>query len=322
MRRTSASASSSTTRPKKSSSKETASAGTPVDPKPPTVLSPLAQRMLQDMQLAGLSSGTQDGYIGSVRRLAIFVGVSPDKITEHQLRQYFLHLRNERKFAPGSLKVAYYAIRFFYSNTVKRDWATLRRLRVPKQHTLPAVLSIPEVQQFLNAVRTPRNRVFFQVVYSLGLRLQDALRLQVGDIDAKRGLVHVHGGKGNKDRYVPLPEKLLPILREHWRTHRHRTWLFPAMDRRGVLTEDRPMSRSCVQECILSLVAELGWTKRGISIHTLRHSYATHLLEGGVNLRTIQKYLGHSSLNTTMVYLHLTALGEEQARAVINKLLP
>lgn len=296
----------------------------PAGRRPLTPRSALARRMLQDMQLSGCSSSTQERYLRAVRQLAAYTGTSPDRITEDQLRGYFLYLKNDRKFAAGSLKIAYHAIRFFYSRTVKRDWATLRNLRVPKQKTLPAVLSIDEVQQFLQAVRTPQNRLFFLTVYSLGLRLQEAVQLQVGDIDARRGVVHVHRGKGAKDRYVPLPEKLPELLRAHWRTHRHPTWLFPApgRNRKGGATANRPLAGSSAQSCMASVIEQLGWVKRGISIHTLRHSYATHLLEGGVNLKAIQKYLGHGSLQTTMIYLHLTAQGEEQARAVINKLLP
>ena len=283
--------------------------------------SPLAQRMVQDMQLAGCSPGTQDQYLGAVRRMSRFVGVSPDRLTENQLRKYFLHLKNERKLAPGTLKGAYHGIRFFYTYTVKRDWATLRNLRVPKQHKLPAVLSAEEVWQLIGAVKKVQNRVFFQTIYLLGLRLQEASHLQVGDIDAKRRLVHVHLGKGARDRYVPLPDRLLPVLRDYWRTHRDPKWIFPTIDRKCSQSTGQPLRRAGVQACINVVVKDLQWAKRGVSIHTLRHSYATHLLEGGVNLRTIQKYLGHSSLTTTMIYLHLTTQGEEQARAVINQLL-
>lgn len=283
--------------------------------------SPLAQRMVQDMQLAGCSPTTQALYLGAVRRMSRFVERSPDRITEDQLRKYFLHLRNERKLAPGTLKVAYHAIRFFYTNTVKRDWATLRKLRVPRQTKLPAVLSVEEVWQLIGAVKKEQHRVFFQTIYSLGLRLQEALHLQVGDIDAKRRLVHVHQGKGSKDRYVPLPDKLLPLLRGYWQTHRDPTWIFPTIDRKRSQSTGQPLRRTGLQACMNVVVQDLQWAKRGVSIHTLRHSYATHLLERGVNLRTIQKYLGHSSLTTTMVYLHLTTQGEEQARVVINQLL-
>ena len=285
--------------------------------------SPLARRMLQDMQLAGFGERTQEAYWRAVRQLAKFTRTSPDRITEEQLRQYFLHLRNEKQFAPGSLKIAYSGIRFFYTQTVRRDWETLRKLRVPKQRKLPAVLSLSEVRQLLAAVTTPHNRAFLLTTYSLGLRLQEALFLQVGDIDGGRMLVHVHRGKGAKDRYVPLPPQTLGVLREYWATHRHPTWLFPATgrDHQQAATAQRPMSESSVQGCLKRVLRQLGWPKRGVSIHTLRHSYATHLLEAGVNLRLIQKYLGHSSLLTTTLYLHLTTQGEEQARAAINQLL-
>ena len=285
--------------------------------------SPLARRMLQDMQLAGFGERTLETYWRTVRELAKFTRCSPDVITEEQLREYFLHLRNVKEFAPGSLKVAYCGIRFFYKFTVKRDWETLRNLRVPGQRKLPAVLSLGEVRELLAAVTTPHNRAFLITTYSLGLRLQEALHLEIGDIDAQRMLVHVHHGKGAKDRYVPLPPQTLRVLREYWATHRHPRWLFPATgrDHQQAATATQPMSDSSVQGCLKRVRQQLGWVKRGISLHTLRHSYATHLLEAGVNLRLIQKYLGHSSLLTTTLYLHLTTQGEEQARAAINQLL-
>lgn len=289
----------------------------------PIANTPLAQRMLQDMQLAGLSPRTQQVYLWAVRQLAKYTGLSPDKISEEQLRQYFLYLRNEKNFARGSLSISYCAIRFFYSHTVRRNWATLRNLRVMKERKLPAVLSVSEVQQLLAAIKKLRHRTLLFTVYSLGLRSEEARHLQIGDIQSQRMLVHVHRGKGAKDRYVPLPEKTLIVLREYWATHRNPRWVFPAhgRDSKQAGTTDRPVSVSGVRKCLLRIVEQLGWTKRSICIHTLRHSYATHLLEAGVNLRQIQKYLGHSSLLTTTLYLHLTTQGEEQARAKINQLM-
>lgn len=185
--------------------------------------------------------------------------------------------------------MAYNGIKFFYTRTVPRDWETLKNIRVPNQRKLPTVLSVPEVRQLLDAVRTPHNRAFFATTYSLGLRLQEALHLQVGDIDSSRMLIHVPRGKGAQDRYVPLPVATLHILRAYWATHRNRTWLFPATGRnqQEAATADRPMSDSSVQGCLRKVVAQLGWTKTGVCLHTLRHSYATHLLEAGVNLRLI-----------------------------------
>jgi integrase len=184
------------------------------------------------------------------------------------------------------------------------------------------VLSVEEVRRLIAAVRTPHNHAYFWTAYSLGLRLEEALHLQVGDIDSQRMMVHVRRGKGAKDRYVPLPGRTLTVLREYWATHRHPEWLFPARGRDGqqTATADGPMTRSSVQKAMSRVVQELEF-KKTISIHSLRHSYATHLLEAGVNLRLIQHYLGHSSLLSTMVYLHLTTASQEQAIARLETLM-
>jgi site-specific recombinase XerD len=278
--------------------------------------------MLQDLQLAGLSERTQEAYLRAVRQLAAHYHIPPDRLSEEQVRDYFLHLKNERKFASASLGIAYSGIKFFYSHTAPRNWPTLRRLRVRRDKKLPDVLSVDELRQLIAAVRTPHNKTYFQTVYSLGLRLTEGLHLQVGDIDAARMMVHVHRGKGAKDRYVPLPSSTLRMLRQYWVTHRHPVWLFPATgrDHRQAALADEPMDRSSVQGAMRRVVQQLKLQK-AISIHSLRHSYATHLLEAGVNLRLIQQYLGHSSLQTTMVYLHLTTVSQEQAVARIEALM-
>ena len=282
----------------------------------------LRRRMTQDLQIAGLSPATQRAYTRAVRMLAEHYHTPPDRLSEAQVRDYLLHLKNDRHFAANSLAIAYAGIKFFYSRTIPRDWATLRRLRVPRESRLPDVLSIDEVRRLIAAVRTPHNRTYFQAVYSLGLRLGEGLNLQVGDIDSARMMVHVRHGKGGKDRFVPLPSSTLKALREYWATHRHPTYLFPATgrDHRRAASADRPMERSSVQGALRRVVRELG-LRKSISIHTLRHSYATHLLDAGINLRLIQQYLGHSSLQTTMIYLHLTAASQEQARQRIEALM-
>jgi site-specific recombinase XerD len=153
--------------------------------------------------------------------------------------------------------------------------------------------------------------------------MQEALHLQVRDIDSQRMLVHVRRGKGSKDRFVPLPQRTLDMLRAHWATHRNPQWIFPREGRnhKQAPTATAPMSESSAQLCIRKVVTQLGWEQRRISTHTLRHCYATHLLEAGVNLRQIQKYLGHKYLTTTMIYLHLTTMGEEAAVEKINSLM-
>ena len=282
----------------------------------------LRQRMLQDLQLAGLSERTQEAYLRAVRQLADHFHTPPDRLTEQQVRDYFLHLKNDRKFASASLVIAYSGIKFFYSHTTPRNWPTLQKLRVPKQRRLPDVLSVDEVRRLIAAVRTPHNQAYLWTVYSLGLRLEEGLHLQVGDIDSQRMMVHVRRGKGAKDRYVPLPGRTLTVLRQYWVTHRHPQWLFPDRGRDGqqAATADRPMTRSSVQKAMSRVVQELKLQKV-VSVHSLRHSYATHLLEAGVNLRLIQQYLGHSSLQTTMVYLHLTTASQEQAVARIEAVM-
>jgi len=232
-----------------------------------------------------------------------------------------LHLINDCQFAPGSLRVAYSGIKFFYIHTEPRQWNILKKLRIPKQKTLPDVLTTDEVHQLIAAVRQLRNAVYFWTVYSLGLRLEEGLHLQVGDLDAQRMMVHIHRGKGAKDRYLPLPESTLQILRNYWITHRNPKLLFPAIGRnkQAAATTTRPMDATTVQGCMKRVVAKLQFTKR-VSIHTLRHSVATHLFEAGVSLRWIQKFLGHSSLQTTLIYLHLTEHGEQDGRDKLNQI--
>ena len=283
----------------------------------------LRQRMLQDLQLAGLSDHTQEAYLRAVRQLADHFHTPPDRLSEHQVRDYFLHLKNDRKFASGSLVVAYSGIKFFYSHTTPRDWPTLQRLRVRKEKRLPDVLSVDEVRRLIAAVRTHHNRTYFWTVYSLGLRLEEGLHLQVGDIDSARMMVHVHRGKGAKDRYVPLAQSYAedppPVLGD---APPSRSGC--SRPRSGMASRRRrptnPWTRSSVQKAMRRVVQELK-IQKAISIHSLRHSYATHLLEAGVNLRLIQQYLGHSSLQTTMVYLHLTTASQEQAVARIETLM-
>ena len=295
----------------------------PLSPTPGDPVS-LRLRMTRDLQLRGYSLRTQEAYLRAVWQLTKFYGIAPDQLKEEQVRDYILHLKNEKHFAPSSLKIATVGIRFFYTHTEPRDWKTLQLVRVERQSRLPDVLTREEVHDIIAATRTIWNRSFFWTVYSCGLRLHEALHLQVGDIDSRRMMIHVHRGKGAKDRYVPLPASTLAMLRDYWKTHRNPVWLFPAHGRSHKLaaTADHPMLKSSVQMALKRVVRQLGLKKR-ISPHTLRHSYATHLLEAPkpVNLRVLMQYLGHKSLQTTARYLHLTQAGHEQARAAIESVM-
>jgi site-specific recombinase XerD len=279
--------------------------------------------MIAALHLSGTSERTQQSYVREVRLLAQFYSKSPAVISEQELQAYFLHRKNVDGLAPASMRICSSGIRFFYQHVLQRDWSTLALLRAQTAHRLPAVLSVEEVRRLLAAATPMHNQVYFTTVYSLGLRLHEALYLPVSDIDGQRLQVHVHRGKGAKDRYVPLPTDTLTLLRTYWKTHRNKPWLFPATgrDQRQSPTAISPMSRASVQGAFRKAKQRAGLTKTGVAIHTLRHSYATHLLEAGVNPRLIQRYLGHTQLETTMIYLHLTHKGQEEAYERLNTLM-
>ena len=281
------------------------------------------QQSVNALQLNGKGERTQQAYTRALRQLVEFTGKRPAAISEQELEAYFLHRRNADHWSPNTMRICYCGIRFFFVNVLKRDWHLFAILRAKSESRLPAVLSREEVRKILSCVRTAHNYAYLLTVYACGLRLTEALHLEVSDIDSSRMMLHVHRGKGAKDRFVPLPKTALSILRTHWKTHRNPRLLFPAWgrDSRSASSADTPMAISSVQGAFRAARRQADILKRGVSIHTLRHSYATHLLEAGVNLRVIQQNLGHSSLETTMVYLHLTRKGHEDAYALIDGLM-
>lgn len=285
-------------------------------------MTPLRQRMVEDMQLRGLSEKTQDTYMRAVRQLAEHYGKSPERISEEELRRYFLYLRNDKRVSPSTFTHALCGIKFLYERTLHREWATLDLVRPRREKRLPVVLSVDEVRRILGCLHRPRYRVCLSTIYTCGLRLSEGVHLQVRDIDSDRMVIHVRHGKGAKDRYVPLPESTLEMLRQYWSTHRHPLWLFPVRIRMELPPSAaiRPMSVSGVQKAFKAALRESGVQKRA-TVHTLRHSYATHLLEAGVNLRLIQAYLGHSSPKTTAIYTHLTRKAEDLGAEAINRVM-
>lgn len=281
------------------------------------------ERSMKALQLAGMADGSRECYTRAVRMLVEFYHKTPDLITEEELQEYFLYRRNVDQWSSGTLRICYSGIRFFFEKVLRRDWHIFTYLKAERPKHLPAVLSREEITRIFSCVTTPHNHAYLFTVYSCGLRLQEGLNLEVGDIDRDRMLIHVHRGKGAKDRMVPLPPRTLALLREHWKTHRNPRLIFPALGRGGKqgATADSPMAVTSIHGALKGAVRQAGITKRSVHIHTLRHSYATHLLEEGVNLRVIQGYLGHSSLETTMVYLHLTSKGHDDAVRIINRLM-
>jgi len=285
-------------------------------------MTPLQERMIEDMQLRGFSERTQTLYALAVRQLAEHYDKALDQVTEEELRQYFLYLRNVKQVAASTFKLCLYGIKFLYQYTLRRDWSTLELARGPRERKLPVVLSTDEVRQLLQRIRCQCYRVCLTTIYSCGLRISEGVHLQVRDICSDRMLIHIRHGKRAKDRYVPLPQRTLDMLRRHWCTHRHPVWLFPARHRsRGAIpTATKPMCTKGVQRAFRAALQESGIEKPATT-HTLRHSYATHLLEAGVNLRLIQAYLGHSSPETTAIYTHLTRKAEGAAVKAINEIM-
>ena len=268
----------------------------------------LRQRMVEDLQLRAFSPRTQEAYVRAVRQLAEHFHKSPDLLTDEDLRQYFLHLTQVQHYARATVTIALCGITFFVEHTLGKTFTALSLTRPPQTHKLPVVLSREEVWRILHLVRLPVYRVCLITIYACGLRLLEGARLQVSHVDSARMLVHVTG-KGQYDRYVPLPPTTLTLLRDHWRTPRSPQWLFPAHARQGqvyrVVPAAGPISRSSLQSAFHRAVLRSGVPQRA-HVHTLRHSYATHLLEAGVDLRLIQASLGHTSPKTTALYTHLT----------------
>ena len=277
-------------------------------------MSALRQRYIEDLQLAGKAPRTVDSYVRYVRQMAEYFGRSPALLEEDDLRQYFLYVKNVKGWRRKTMTGAICAVKFLWEVTLKRDWTALVFVRPPKEKTMPTVLSFDEVRNVLRQVKSLRYRACLTLIYSCGLRLGEGVAVQIRDIDKARGMLRVNG-KGNKVREVPLSERTRIILREFYKTHRNPTWLFPNPGRGcpkgGAAVASAPMVIAGVQKAMAKAVVAAG-IRKPATVHTLRHSFATHMLEQNVDLRTIQEWLGHNSPQTTSVYTHLT----EQSRRV------
>jgi integrase/recombinase XerD len=265
----------------------------------------LRKRMTEDLQLKGYAPKTQEAYLKAVHKLAGHYAKSPTAIGEEELRAYFLHLTRAERCAHGTLKIALSGIKFCFAVTLQRHWPVLGLLRAGKEKKLPVVLSRAEVRAVLHCVRVPVYRVCLNTIYACGLRISEGVALQVSDVDGERKVLRVRG-KGNKDRQVPLAQPTLESLRAFWKLHRSRLWLFPARLQPRSPSQDGPVEVTNLRYAFQRALAQSG-VKKPATVHSLRHSYATHLLEAGVQLRLIQEVLGHRNPATTAIYTHLTA---------------
>ena len=259
----------------------------------------LRQQMEQDMVLRGMADATREAYVAAVTGLARFYRRAPDQLSDAEVQAYLLYLLEERKRSWSTVNIAVHGLRFFYHVTLKRDRTSFAIPHRKRQVRLPEILSREEVQRLLDATPNRRHRTALSVAYSAGLRVSEVVHLKVSDIDSVRMTIRVEQGKGAKDRYTVLSSRLLVELREYWRDSHPRVWLFPGRD------PDHPLDASAVQRAYMQAKQRAGITKRG-GVHGLRHAFATHLLEARVDLHTIQRLLGHTTIATTQSYLHLT----------------
>lgn len=278
-------------------------------------MTPLRQRMTEELQRRNYTRSTIESYILAVKDFAQYFGKSPVCLGSEDVRRYQLHLVKEKRLAPNTVKVRMSALRFFYWRTLKRRDLHFDDLPLTKTPVkLPVVLSPEEVTRLIEGASNLKHRTMLMVLYATGLRRAELARLKVSDIDSKCMVIHIHEGKGQRDRDLPMTPKLLEALRGYWRWSRSKVYLFPSpwspSDR------EEPITPKSIYNACKEAAARAGLTKR-IGAHTLRHSFATQLLDSGADLRTIQYLLGHSSLKHTEVYTHLS---QRHMRAAANPL--
>jgi site-specific recombinase XerD len=268
--------------------------------------------MIEDMRLHALSEATQRTYVDAVANLARYFHRPPDQVTDEELRRFFVSLTRRR--AKSTVRVHLFALRFLYRYTLGRPSPTLDLIRVKRDRTLPTVLSHDEVRELLAHIRRPEARMAALLMYSCGLRVSQAVHLKIGDIDSRRMVLCLRHGKGGQQQYVLLPQRTLELLRDYWREHRPSHWLLPDQ------TGRRPLRRDSVLKTVVAAAQEAHLTKH-VSCHTLRHSYATGLLERQTDLRVIQWLLGHHSIRSTALYAHLTNGAVQKVQTTLNDLM-
>lgn len=273
-------------------------------------MTPLRERMIEDMEIRNLAPATQECYVRQVAGFARYFGKSPELLRSEQVRDYQLYLIRDREASSSMLIQTVAALRFLYGTTLGKPWS-IEAIAYPKKpRKLPVVPGRKEVAQFLGAARNLKHRAMLTSIYACGFRVAEVTHLRIQDIDSRRMVIHVQQGKGRKDRLVPLCQRLLDLLREYWKTYRPQDWLFLGN------SKDRPIRKGSVRHACAKICRAAGLNKK-LTPHSLRHAFATHLLEDGADLRTVQLLLGHRSLNTTSRYTHISI---ERIRAVRSPL--
>jgi len=273
----------------------------------------LRRRMIEDMTLRNFAPHTIQVYVERVVTFARYYNVSPQDLGPEQIRAYLLYLVQQRHVSWSYFNQARCALQFLYRVTLGKDWV-VEAVACPKQQKkLPIILSLDELVRFFGAVTNLKHRAILMTTYAAGLRLSEVRHLRVDDIDSQRMVIRIRQAKGHKDRYVMLSPRLLAILRQYWKAVRPRNYLFPGAD------PDRPINPRTVQEVCKAALRAAG-IKKKVTVHTLRHSFATHLLEAGTDLRTIQILLGHQNLGTTARYLHISTAALKATHSPLDAL--
>jgi integrase/recombinase XerD len=274
----------------------------------------LRKRMIEDMKLNGLSQRTQECYLNAVSKIAKYYMKAPNAISPEEIRRYFLRLVKDEVVTSATLHVYRAGIRFLFEKTLRKDWGDLKLIRPRIHRKLPDVLTVEEVKSILGTLRDQKYRLCLKVIYACGLRISEGCEILAANIDSARHALKIVGRKGKKDRFVPIPDVLLEELRDYWRAYRPATYLFFGA------TKDRPLCDATLRRAFNRAVREVG-IKKDVSVHALRHSYATHMLEAGIDLRSIQEVLGHCNLETTLIYTHLTERTTMRALTVMNDIM-
>lgn len=276
-------------------------------------MTPLRRRMSEEMKLRNFAPGTQEVYISAVAQFAAHFGKSPELLGKEEVRQYLIHLVEHRRVCWSTYNISLCSLRFLYHEVLGRD-ELLKSIRCPKElKRLPVVLSTEEVQKFLEAAPTLRQKAMFSTIYSAGLRVSELVNLRIKDIDRDRKMIRIEQSKNAKDRYTPLSPTLLALLRDYWKQARPKEWLFPGD------VPNRPVTRETVRRNCSETGIRAGLTKH-VTAHCLRHSYATHMLEAGVDLRTLQVLLGHRNVKTTAKYTHVSEQLIKSAPSPLDRL--
>ncbi len=273
----------------------------------------LTDQMQEDLQLRGITAKTQKIYLREVENFVKYFDKAPENLGEEELREYLLYLLNDRNLSQGTFRFYVAGLKFFYRTTLKRE-EVVANIQYPKRKkTLPIVLDLSEVEALFSVTENIKHKAILMITYSAGLRISEASRLKVTDIDSKRMMVRVEQGKRNKDRYTILSQTALECLRQYWRKYRPKEWLFEGTKK------DTHITISSITQIFQKAKKRAGITKPA-SVHSLRHAFATHLIEAGTSLHHVQLLLGHRSPTTTTVYLHVSKLNLSQVTSPLDKL--